>query len=272
MKVNNKKEDEEFIDFDELIKGFVKEYGNIFFADIQGNEFVYKALSRKTYKTIFNNPNISDIEKEDEICKEVILWPKDFDFDDCDASVPTQLCEEVINNSCLNGTKTMIKLLTYYRQELDQLDNQMTCIISEAFPNYDILDIESWDMIKFLDIYSKAEYKLKTLRNYQLNIDVVEFLKDLDNSNINNEEHDEPYINEHDDDRYEASDVSSSTTTEIVEPNTDTVQVGSRKMTKEQYQQYQEMIKKIPEIDWGSDAMFTGYESISASTVAPALR
>lgn len=43
-------------------------------------------------------------------------------------------------------------------------------------------------------------------------------------------------------------------------------------MTEEEYRQYQEIQRLIPEIDWGADAMFTGYETQCASTVPVALR
>ena len=43
-------------------------------------------------------------------------------------------------------------------------------------------------------------------------------------------------------------------------------------MTESEYKQYLDFRKMYPDIDWDADAMFTGYESQSASTVPVALR
>ena len=43
-------------------------------------------------------------------------------------------------------------------------------------------------------------------------------------------------------------------------------------MTEDEYRQYLEFQKMYPEIAWDADAMFTGYESQSVSTVPVALR
>lgn len=56
------------------------------------------------------------------------------------------------------------------------------------------------------------------------------------------------------------------------QPSSKMVKVGTREMTQEEYKQYQEIQRLIPEIDWGADAMFTGYETQCASTVPVALR
>lgn len=60
-------------DFDLLIKQLFAEYGNICFAEYNGEIYIYKLLSRKSYKNLISNPNLTQIEKEDEVCKECIL-------------------------------------------------------------------------------------------------------------------------------------------------------------------------------------------------------
>lgn len=60
-------------DFDLLIKQLFAEYGNICFAEYNGEIYIYKLLNRKAYKNLISNPNLTQIEKEDEVCKECIL-------------------------------------------------------------------------------------------------------------------------------------------------------------------------------------------------------
>ena len=136
----------------------------------------------------------------------------------------------------------------------------MSCIISEAFPAYDIDDIEEWDMIKFCRMFAKAEWKLKNMRNLELNSDVVDFLKSAgDGSNIEVEEQ-------------QITPQKEQATTQTTTYNSGKVKVGSREMTREEYQQYLDFQRAHPEIDWGADAMYTGYESKSASNVPVPLR
>lgn len=54
--------------------------------------------------------------------------------------------------------------------------------------------------------------------------------------------------------------------------NGNTVKVGNREMTPDEYRQYLEFQKQFPDIDWGADAMFTGYETQTISTVPTPLR
>ena len=83
------------------------------------------------------------IEKEDEVCERTILWPENIDFDEVDAGVPTELYKQILTNSFLDSMDSVVSLIDVYREELETVDTQMSCIISEAFPNYDIEEIES---------------------------------------------------------------------------------------------------------------------------------
>ncbi|MGL4877976.1 hypothetical protein [Paraclostridium dentum] len=143
MKINKNQEVSEQIDFDAMIKDMFAEHGNIFFAEYNNEVYIYKPLNRKLYKELVSNPNLIQIEKEDEVCKACILWPQNFNPDDCEAGLPTDLFSKILENSFLTGVDDMINLIEASREEAEQLDVQMSCIISEAFPNYDIDEIDS---------------------------------------------------------------------------------------------------------------------------------
>lgn len=55
-------------------------------------------------------------------------------------------------------------------------------------------------------------------------------------------------------------------------PGTKKIKVGNREMTPEEYKQYLDFQKQFPDIDWGQDAMYTGYETQTVSTVPTPLR
>ena len=143
---------------------------------------------------------------------------------------------------------SVVSLIDVYREELETVDTQMSCIISEAFPNYDIEEIESWDMIKFCKIFSRAEWKLKNLRNMDNLLDIADVLR--------------TYI------EYE----SEIRPQPKAKQQAGKVKVGSKEMTMDEYNQYLEFQRMYPDIDFGADAMFTGYETMTADTTAPALR
>ena len=261
MKITNSKQKQAELDFDNLVKDLIAQYGTIFFANIDNNFFIYKPLSRKDYKAIVENNELTNIEKEDEVCAMTILWPEDIDWDDIEAGIPSKLYEEILKNSFLASPESIAHLIDIYREELETLDTQMSCIISEAFPNYDIEEIENWDMIKFCKIFSRAEWKLKNLRNLDSMKDVTEYLRNIDVDG-NNE--------------YEEDTVQQVNTQpqpqQPIQNNSNKVKVGNREMTEDEYRQYLEFQKMYPEIAWDADAMFTGYESQSVSTVPVALR
>ena len=261
MKITNSKQKQAELDFDNLVKDLIAQYGTIFFANIDNNFFIYKPLSRKDYKAIVENNELTNIEKEDEVCAMTILWPEDIDWDDIEAGIPSKLYEEILKNSFLDSPESIAHLIDIYREELETLDTQMSCIISEAFPNYDIEEIENWDMIKFCKIFSRAEWKLKNLRNLDSMKDVTEYLRNIDVDG--NNEYEEDTVQQVN---------TQSQPQQPIQNNSNKVKVGDREMTEDDYRQYLEFQKMYPEIAWDADAMFTGYESQSVSTVPVALR
>lgn len=244
-------------EFDMLIKQLFAEYGNICFAQYDNEIYIYKLLNRKSYKNLISNPNLSQIEKEDEVCKECILWPRDFNPDDYDAGMPTYLYEQIMENSFLTGVKDMILLIETCREETEKLDSQMCCIINEAFPNYSIEEIEEWDMIKFCQMFTKAEWKLKNLRSMAFETDMLDFLKTVD-TDMNVED--------------EQVEVKQEVRHETVPQTSNKIKVGNREMTPEEFRQYQEFQRQFPDINWEADAMFTGYETQTISTIPTPLR
>ena len=261
MKITNSKQKQAELDFDNLVKDLIAQYGTIFFANIDNNFFIYKPLSRKDYKAIVENNELTNIEKEDEVCAMTILWPEDIDWDDIEAGIPSKLYEEILKNSFLDSPESIAHLIDIYREELETLDTQLSCIISEAFPNYDIEEIENWDMIKFCKIFSRAEWKLKNLRNLDSMKDVTEYLRNIDVDG--NNEYEEDTVQQVN---------TQPQTQQPIQNNSNKVKVGNREMTEDEYRQYLEFQKMYPEIAWDADAMFTGYESQSVSTVPVALR
>lgn len=154
------------IDITSLYIDLVDKYRNVFILQLEDNVMIYRSLGRRIYKDILGDKKLTDLQKEEVICRECLLYPdpEKFDWETCDAGVPTQLRKAILKNSYLESIEDGNLLKKYYRSEMYDLDNQITCIINEAFPNIDIEEIETWDMEKTMKYYTRAEWKLQNLR------------------------------------------------------------------------------------------------------------
>ena len=154
------------IDITSLFLRFSDEYRNVFILQLENNVMIYRSIGRKAYKDILLNKELTDLQKEEVICRECLLYPNPdtFDWENCDAGVPTQLRKAILKNSYLESIEDRELLKKYYRSEMYDLDNQITCMINEAFPNIDIEEIENWDVEKTIKYFTRAEWKLHNLR------------------------------------------------------------------------------------------------------------
>lgn len=154
-------------DLTEIFIQLKEKYRNVFIHQFGSVVFFYRSIGRKEYKTIIDDTLLNDFQKENVICEVCTLYPKDVDFNNVDAGIPSKLAELVIKNSFLDSIEARQNLLGYYRAQMYDLDNQISCLINEAFPQFDIEDIEEWDVDKTTKYLSRAEWKLHNLRGLQ---------------------------------------------------------------------------------------------------------
>lgn len=269
MRINNHQENR-YVDIDLLVEEAFKKYEAVFFSEIEGQIFIFRPLTRKEYRDILENQNMDDYSKQDAICKQVLLYPENFDFDECSAGLPDILFKDILEKSCLDVESTFY-LLKIQREEAENLSSEMTCIIAEAFPSYTIEEIESWNNFKFIKIYAQAEWVLKNIRGVVFEVDVADYLAKV--ANISDEElvslgfkEEEP-----------APQPQSFKEQQVQQPKRQ-VQPSSnnsnQKMSPEQMRAYQEFVRQHPEFADAMqyDAAFTGMETMSADTTNPALR
>lgn len=253
------------IDLDALIEETFQKYNAVFFSEIDGQLYSYRPLGRKEYKDILTNENLNDWDKQDAIVKTALVYPVDLNLDECPAGLPEQLCNDIVEKSCLDP-ESMVYLLHMNRQEAEQLGSEMACIIAEAFPSYTLDEIESWNNFKFIKTYTQAEWVLKNIRGVQFQFDVLDYLADvagmtadeLVDMGIKTEEN------------YQQPQQQQQPQQPAAAPQ----KQGNSKMNPEQMKAYQDFIRQHPEF---ADAMqydsaFTGFETQTADTVNPALR
>ena len=274
MKIDNRKTNKNVIDFNEIIAKYSEVYDVIHHVQICEQDFVYKVLGRKEFNKILSL-DISDMEKEDMICKTCMLYPEEYDFDECEAGIPSMLCETILENSFLDGVDSTLRLITHFEEEMETLEHQMYCIISEAFPNYTLDEIESWNNIRFCKMFTRAQWKLSNLRGLQVN-DLTQYLEaisELDEQGADFEEINEKMKNFSNDNTQDNQTVFKSK-----EQDSNISKKGKQKLTPEKLRELEEMKRKFPEINWGADEILNhGVDDVmknmdSISTVSPALR
>ena len=260
------------IDLDALIEETFQKYNAVFFSEIDGQLYSYRPLGRKEYKDILTNENLNDWDKQDEIVKTALVYPVDFDLDECPAGLPEQLCNDIVEKSCLDP-ESMVYLLHMNRQEAEQLGSEMACIIAEAFPSYTLDEIESWNNFKFIKIYTQAEWVLKNIRGVQFQFDVLDYLADVAGMTAD-ELVDMGIKTEENYQQPQQQPQPQQPRPQPQQPAAAPQKQSNSKMNPEQMKAYQDFIRQHPEF---ADAMqydsaFTGFETQTADTVNPALR
>lgn len=238
------------IDFMNMINDFQEKYEDIYWNTIEDQVFVYRALGRLEYRQVLD-ADISDVEKEDVVCKACLLYPENFDFDNCVAGVPTQLFKQILKNSFLDSLESKKAIVNYNRSEMMQFDNQITCIINEAFPNFDISEIENWDMAKTAKYLSRAEWKLNVLRQIPVDYDISDKLMTEEWYNMHNP--------------------NAAVQSNEEEQNNDNAKKDAKphKKTKEEIEALK---RKFPEIEWDKEVDPSKDMGETVDTTPPALR
>lgn len=225
MKLTNEQEYYEH-DFDVIsyIEQLKEKYHTVYWTHIYNNLYIFKPLGRKEFREICENEELDDIEREDAVVTACLLYPQ-VDLDNIEAGIVTKLCKRIMKDSYLDSLETRAAVLDYFRSEMYDTDNQITCIINEAFPNFDIEEIENWDIERTAKYLSRAEWKLQNFRGATFNYDIVDQYRQAEQVTEDNVEENNT--------RSEGDNMSTSNKEE--------------KMTPEKLR---ELKAKFPEIDW----------------------
>lgn len=256
------------IDLTELLIKFREQHRNVYMYQVGDNVFFYRPLSRLEYRTLFENEKLNDLDREDVIVSTCLLYPDTIDMDNCEAGLVTDLADQIMKNSFFNPD-AQYKILSYYRKDMNDIDNQITCMIHEAFPTLDIETMENWGVEQTLKYYSRAEWILHNIRgvpfkegdeahNAFANKPSPDFPKETLRHNL-------PYR------EVEEKEVPKPEPEEPKRPQRNHRGGKKSKLTPEKLA---ELKKKYPSIDWEHDDGLKGPETITnqGGTLPPALR
>ncbi len=170
--VLDEKPKEQSIDVKELYFKYCDEYSSVFIEEIDDDGvFIFHSLGRADYRALVEDNNTSLADKEEIICESCVLYPENFDFENCDnAGLPSRLAKSILEKSLLTNPNSLQDTLHYFRDKLQSsINEQISCAIHEAFPEFEIEEIENWDIAKTCEYMAKAEFILHNLRGVPLN-------------------------------------------------------------------------------------------------------
>lgn len=212
------------VNLSELIDSIESEYRDYFIDKVDNEIFIYTPLGRKDWIDICERTDLNQFKKEELICSLCTIYPKDYDFTECLAGIPTELSRLIIEHSYLTKND-MINMIEYYRNDMNTVNNNITCLINEAFPNYDIEEIENWGMDRTIKYFTRAEWKLVNLRGLPLNQDIITLLQQSSDNRVSDDN----------------TETKNADTAEIVN--------SGANLTPERLA---ELKAKYPDIDWGN--------------------
>lgn len=173
-------ETQELVDFSEeelqeiklVIEEWKDQYGSIYMTEFDDDStFVWRTLSKREFERAMDYYE-DPFERAEYVCRLCVLDPdpKDVDWSlDLVAGIPEVLTENILRESGFSsGSDKVSELLEKYEAQMQTFDNQMPCIIAEAFNGLNIEEIESWPIDKIVRYYSRAKWIIETLRGIDL--------------------------------------------------------------------------------------------------------
>lgn len=266
---------EERPDIFSILTDLQQRYRNVFVFQAEEAVFIYRALGRKEYKNILQDNRFNDFEKEELICSTCLLYPdpETIDWDDMDAGIPTELMKHIREHSYLDSIASRKNLLDFYRSEMYDLDNQITCIINEAFPNLDIEEIEDWDIEKTMKYLTRAEWKLTNFHGLQFKEPEGEFYGEQEEMQKAITEEIQP---DNEPSSAPKKTIRGGDRSDKLTPDKIRAKTSNKNVGREGTMSLEELRQKFPDVDWGSqDLGLQGEKGLVQDTVddlAPALR
>ncbi|WP_067923505.1 hypothetical protein [Alicyclobacillus shizuokensis] len=148
------------------VEALKQKYEEVYQTQILDQVFIIRPLSRQEYKEILE-ADLPLGQHQEAICKVGVIYPSDFDFENGLAGYAEALSDMILDISTLKPDQGK-QLLEQYRSEMANFDYQVDCIITEAFPQFTLEELQTWTVKKTMLYLSRAEWKLAMLRGVPL--------------------------------------------------------------------------------------------------------
>lgn len=161
---------------EQLLKEWKDTYGDIFLANIDDNEFVYRLIGYQEYLAL-ENRGLDTMALDEAICKLCILDPVIEDWEEdiyggYSSSLGQLIREDSLITPREDGSSDLKAII---QQESHRVSTtflmQMPLIIKRSFPEYTIESIQEMDLPQQIDLYTKSLWMLENFENITMNFD-----------------------------------------------------------------------------------------------------
>lgn len=156
----------------EEILEWKNEYFEIFHTEVQEQKFIYRPLSYLEYRYIIDQFEDNQ-DREELVCQLSVLWPEypdEYWEEEAGGPIPFILAKEILDNSYLTGEKEAEVKRFRIQEELkvtESVQEQIACLIKEAFPNFSLEEIMGWGIRKAIWYEARARFILTNIRGIQ---------------------------------------------------------------------------------------------------------
>lgn len=138
-----------------------QQFGEVYMIEVLDQQFFFRPLGREEYKEII----MLDLdlgEFQEAICYQTIIYPE-YEFSTGIAGVAEIISDGILDISGLHLGQAK-ELLDQFRDEMNNYDYQVDCLIHEAFPEHSLEDISTWSIRKTMFYLSRSEWVLRNLK------------------------------------------------------------------------------------------------------------
>jgi hypothetical protein len=144
-------------------------YGAVYITEIEDQTFIWRGLTKGEFKKA-NEYYEDPYDRAEYVCRKCVLHPDIDDWSiDMWAGIPETLTENILRESGFTLTSKEIDTkIAGYEYQMQTFDNQIACVIKEAFHDITLEEIDEWQFEKILWYYARAKWTLENLRGVQL--------------------------------------------------------------------------------------------------------
>lgn len=145
------------------------QYTAVYLTEIEDVQIIWRGLSRAEFRKVVEAYE-DEFERAEAVARLCVLDPQIEDWsNEIYAGVPEILARNILRESGFSEEDTKIQsLMTQYDGEMETFDNQVSCIIKEAFPDISLEAIEDWPLERTMWYLSRAKWTLKTFRGVNM--------------------------------------------------------------------------------------------------------
>lgn len=145
-----------------IIDALKKEYGKIFLASYNNNEYIFRPLTLNEFYTVSGKHSSDEL---DDVVKAIIVYPENIDLDRLPAGFSTAMLDQSMEKSGYSDLQKAKKILEDARDDATRLLEMMKTFVLAARPT---VDPDSLDDLTFFGLckeVARAEKILEILSN-----------------------------------------------------------------------------------------------------------